>query len=78
MIKARWVYCSPEWVAQWNACGGTIRRPVLAECSVHTARGPEQEPVPAYHVIGHEHLMEVSWPQGPEVGPIPHESGEPR
>jgi hypothetical protein len=53
-FNAYWVPCTPDWVATHNACGTTVRRPVLEPCSIgDDACGEEGH----FHTVGHEHLM---------------------
>lgn len=73
-MTGRWVVCTPAWVAHHpQACGSTVRRPILIECTLPQVRALHtdgQDPV--YHQVGHEHLVESTTDM-----PITHESGEP-
>lgn len=74
MPKGRWVPCDPAWVAQYNACGETVRRPVVEPCDIPQEQ--EAGGTDHFHMTGHEHLMIVFRYSGHTV-PMPHESGEP-
>lgn len=71
-LHAYWVTCTPAWVARWNLCGGTVRRPILIPLAA------EQEGcAPRFEVVGHEHLMHrpgFSF----QAFPVDHKDGAPR
>lgn len=65
MPSGVWVRCTPEWVAEWNVCGSTVRRVILEQVR------PSRD---LFAPVGHEHLM-IKF-EG-KIEPLRHERGEP-